>query len=360
MRDSEPAFYFTAVEFPLNGTMVKRHGLITCVRLEPFQNGVILPHEKTFTNVKSERLALLKACRTNFSPIFSLYDDKHGILQQLKQAVDGIAPDLQFTEHNGFRHTLWRIVSRDLHRWVTAAMAPRRLYIADGHHRYETALNYRNWLAQNSRDFNDRHSANFVLTYLCSLDDPGLVILPAHRLITGVSQKDLEGLIAGADKYFDLRRFAYREDQRRTVFKEFVTALESNPHQRSIGVIIRPEKAFYVFTLREGVMTRLIGDDIAKPLQDLDVTVLTRLVFTELLGFDQARLDNEKLIEYTVDAAAAADAVHMRKADAAFILNPTSVNDVCRIARLGLVMPRKATYFYPKVTTGLVFNRLDI
>jgi uncharacterized protein (DUF1015 family) len=360
VRDNQPALYFTSVEFDLYGRRIKRHGLIACARLEPFEAGVILPHEKTFTNVKTERLSLMKACHTNFSPIFSLYADKRGVVSQLNDSLSGKAPDLAFADSQGCIHNLWRVIDPDLHRFVSDAFATRRLYIADGHHRYETALNYRNWLAETTPDFSDRHPANYVLTYLCSLSDPGLTILPAHRLIRQVPKENLAELIARAGQYFHIQRFDYREDQRSKVLDRFLIELGANARQRSIGVVIRAKKAFYLLTLREeAVLRRHDRDEIAVPLWELDVTILTQLIFIEVLGFDQARLDNEKLIDYTVNAAEAAEAVQNRQADAAFLLNPTHVENVCRIAQQGLVMPRKATYFYPKVTTGLVFNLLE-
>jgi hypothetical protein len=190
------------------------------------------------------------------------------------------------------------------------------------------------------------------------MNDPGLVILPAHRLIKEVDKAVLAGMLPKAAEYFDIREYPYSEDRRQRVLDSLLDALRANAGGRSLGVAVKAKRSFYLLILRPGVMSGRFGAEIAAPLRELDVTALTRLIFMEVLGFDQARLDNEKLIDYTVDARAAAAAVHDGEADAAFILNPTNVAQVCKIARQGLVMPRKATYFYPKVTTGLVFNQL--
>lgn len=358
VRDEQPTFYFTSLEFPLGGENITRYGLIACVRLEPFQKGIILPHEKTFTKVKSERLELMQACKTNFSPIFSLYADENSIFQRLQTAVVGRNPDIHFRDAAGCKHSLWRVTDTGVHRHVADALRPRRLYIADGHHRYETALNYRDWLAGSAGELDAQHPANYVIMYLCGMNDPGLVILPAHRLIKEVDKAVLEGMLPRAAEYFDIREYPYSEDRRQSVLDSLLDALRANAGGRSLGVAVKAKRSFYLFILRPGVMSGRFGADIAAPLRELDVTALTRLIFMEILGFDQARLDNEKLIDYTVDARAAAAAVHNGEADAAFILNPTNVEQICKIARQGLVMPRKATYFYPKVTTGLVFNQL--
>lgn len=359
VRDTEPAFYFTSLEFPLAGKNITRYGLIACVRLEPFRKGIILPHERTFTKVKSERLELMQACNTNFSPIFSMYADQDGIVEHIRSSIDGSDPDIHFQDATGCRHTLWRVIDPGVQRHTAEALMPRRLYIADGHHRYETALNYRDWLAGDAGELDARHPANFVIMYLCSMNDTGLVILPAHRLIKQVDKEVLEAMLPRAEEYFDIREFPFSEDRRQQALDKFLVELNANAQRRSIGVFVKGKRSLYLFILRPGVMSRQFGDEIAAPLGELDVTALTRLVFMEVLGFDQARLDNEKLIDYTVDARVAVEAVHNGQADAAFILNPTNVEQICRIARQDLVMPRKATYFYPKVTTGLVFNQLE-
>ena len=183
VQDSMPAVYLTTLDFDFEGRRVTRYGAILLVRLHPFEAGVVLPHEKTFTNVKSERLSLMKACHANFSPIFSMTaDDKGRCLEQIRSLTTFQPPAFQFDDHQGFRHRLWRITETDRIEGIAGAVGGRPLYIADGHHRYETALNYRNWLSETDPGFNDNHPANYVMMYLCSMRDPGLIIRPAHRV----------------------------------------------------------------------------------------------------------------------------------------------------------------------------------
>lgn len=359
VRDDRPALYLTVMEFAHGGRSITRYGLIARVGLEPFEKGIVLPHERTFSGVKTERLNLMRASHANFSPIFGLYPDGGGLLELLRAAVADQAPILEFTEHSGFRHRLWRITAAATHRRVTERFAGKKIFIADGHHRYETALNYRDWVAARTPDFTAAHPANHVLMYLCSMTDPGLIILPAHRLLKAIPAADLAALPDRAAPYFDVRTFAFEGDRRADALTACLEALAAQADRKAIAAFAREGRAFHLYTLKPNVMTERFGQELPATLRDIDVTVLTRLILMELLGFDPARLDNEKLIGYTTDPGEAVEAVSAGAYDAAFILNPTKIEQVRNIAEAGLIMPRKATYFYPKVVTGLVMNLLS-
>ncbi|MDM8552629.1 DUF1015 domain-containing protein [Desulfobacterales bacterium HSG2] len=356
IQDNMPAFYLTSIEFPSGDKMFTRFGLIALVRLEPFEKGVVLPHEKTFSNVKSERLELMKACHVNFSPIFSLYSDQENILSSLKDAISDKTPDVDFTDNKGQQHKLWRITDTTIHTSVSEAMKGKKIFIADGHHRYETALNYKDWAAANDPDFSEDHPANYVMMYLSSMEDPGMIILPAHRMLTGVPDSALETFVRKAGDYFDIMTIPFGKNGHGKT--KFMSALKANSDRNTVGVSMKNTQELYLLTLKPNVMDRLFGDELPDSLRNVDVTVLTRLIFMEILGFDQARLDNEKLIAYSSIADEAIDAAIHGKFDICFILNPTRIEQVQEIARKNLIMPRKATYFYPKVIAGQVMNML--
>jgi uncharacterized protein (DUF1015 family) len=359
-RDKTPAFYFTAMEFTHENRMVTRYGLIALVGLEPFEKGVVLPHEKTFPNVKSERLELMKACHANFSPIFSLYSDKtNRVLDKLKKAIANRTADNAFTDSNGQKHFLWRITDTAIHRYVSDAFKDKLLFIADGHHRYETALNYRDWVSANRPDFSEDHPANYVMMYLCSMEDPGLIILPAHRMLNQVPAAARASLIQKAGAYFDIITIPYKNGQQAEASAQFISILSSNNSKNCIGVFMKDRRELNVLTLKSGVMDQMFTDELPEVVRNIDVTVLSRLIFMEIFGFDQFRHDNEKLIAYSSSVKDAINAVDTGKHDIAFIMNPTKIQQVRKIAEAGLVMPRKATYFYPKVITGQVLNKLD-
>jgi uncharacterized protein (DUF1015 family) len=355
-RDKTPAFYLTAMEFPFENRIVTRYGLIALVGLEPFEKGVVLPHEKTFPNVKSERLELMKACHANFSPIFSLYsDNENRVLDELKNATFNKTADNAFTDNNGQKHMLWRITDKAVHRYVSDDLKDKIIYIADGHHRYETALNYRDWLSAKRPDFKGDHPANYVMMYLCSMEDPGLIILPAHRMLTAARAS----LIKKARPYFDIITIPYKDGQRAEARDQFISILKSNNSKNCIGVFMKDRRELYLLTLKSGVMDQMFSHELPEVIRNIDVTVLSRLIFIEILGFDQSRHDNEKLIAYSSIAKDAIDAVDAGRHDITFILNPTKIQQVLDIAEAGLIMPRKATYFFPKVITGQVLNKLD-
>jgi len=361
IRDHSPAFYLTSVEFPFEDGMITRFGLIALVRLEPFEKGIVLPHEKTFSKVKSERLELMKVCHSNFSPIFSLYSDQDGVLSSLKASVSDKTPDNVFTEkRNGHKHKMWRITDPEVNRYVSDAMKESRIFIADGHHRYETALNYRDWVAAKTPDFSENHPANYVMMYLSSMEDPGVVILPAHRMLKGLEPHLTAEFIQKAGTYFDVVRVSYSEKEYSRIKTEFLSKLKSETDKTVFGVSVKNTRELYLLTLKPGVMKQMFGDEIPDALRHLDVTVLTRLIFMEMLGFDQAGLDNEKLIAYYSIAEDALDAPGLGKCDISFILNSTKIEQVRDIALKGLIMPRKSTYFYPKVITGQVMNGLKV
>ena len=359
VEDPKPAIYLTAVEFEANGHSVVRYGMTVRVKIEPFEKGIILPHEKTFSKVKSERFNLMKACHANFSPIFSLYSDPdNSIINRLKNQSNLQKADLDFVDSHGLGQRMWRITDESLLASVTQDMADNIIYIADGHHRYETALNYRNQLSETKTDFSENHPANYVMMYLSCMDEPGLLIFPAHRLLTGLDNETVNGFIEQSEPYFDITPFPYDDENKNAVRKAFHKALDDNSANQAIGVCLKSKKSFYLLKTKPHIMEELFSSEIPPSLINLDVTILTHLIFMKILGFDMSRLDNEKLISYTSIWEDALDRIENEECEAAFILNPTRMDQVKEVSDAGLIMPRKSTYFYPKVITGQVMNKL--
>lgn len=359
VRDTEPAFYFTEIDYSAHGTLITRCGLIALVELAGFDSGIILPHERTFSETKSERLRLMEVCHANFSPIFSLYPDpENRVIDHLKQAVAGESPDIDFEDRDGFRHRLWRVTDRGTIDAVATHISHKPLYIADGHHRYETALNYRNKrLAENPACPADA-SFRYVMMYLSSMHDPGLTVLPAHRLIHDVTGEQLDTLLDRTRPFFETQTF-HGTDQKK-IETDFLNHLGSHSSKgNAIGVLMKNSNAFYILRLKEGVMDHLFADTLPDTLKQLDVTVLTQVVLHKILELDERDLDNPSKISYTSKVSEAIDAVRKDGYALAFIMNPTKIEQVQKVADARLIMPRKSTYFYPKVITGLVLNKID-
>ncbi|MFO7962875.1 MAG: DUF1015 domain-containing protein [Desulfobacterales bacterium] len=358
VQDHAPAVYLTSVEFPVETQSVIRYGIIARVRLEPFEKKIILPHEKTFSKVKSERLDLMKKCHVNFSPVFAIYpDDTNTILDRLKAHVSQQRPDMDFSDHQGLQHRMWRVVDNEIHRYVENAMRNKKLYIADGHHRYETALNYRNWRAEQDAGFSESHPANHVMMYMSCMDEPGLTILPAHRLLTGIGDIDVSSFLRKAEDYFDIIDFPFGGGTEASAQAAFQKTLKARHSSHAVGVCIRNIPHGYLLIAKDGIMDSLFPE-MPDCLRRLDVTVLTHLVFMNLLGFESEHLDDEKRIRYTSNTETALAAVQSGACDAAFILNHTKIEHVKEVAENGLIMPGKSTYFYPKVITGQVMYKL--
>jgi uncharacterized protein (DUF1015 family) len=361
IRAETPAFYLTAVDFTHESRTYTRFGLIVRARLHAFDEGVVYPHERTFTNVKSERLALMKACRANFSPIFSMIADENGgFFDRVIALASEFDADLDFRDANGWRYRLWPLEDPAVIREFQANLKDQALYIADGHHRYETALNYRDWLRETAAGYDADHPANYVMMHLTSMRDPGLIIRPAHRMLKDVSRTVLSQLMTAVRSYFEVDEIVFPENERQRALADLKRRLRSKSSETAIGIHLKDRRAFFLLTLKHpDVMRDLFGSELHPALRNLDVTILTRLIFMELMGFDRDRLDNEKLIQYTTEPEEAVESVARAETDACFILNATDVRQVREIAETGQVMPRKATYFYPKVITGLVMNLLE-
>lgn len=359
IKETSPVLYLTALDFPFESGITARYGFIARVGLEPFEKGIILPHEQTFSRIKSERLTLMKACHTNFSPIFSLYSDHDNrIIEAMRAAAGGNRPDIDFLDEAGQRHRLWRISDGEVHRFISEQMETRRIFIADGHHRYETALDYRQWLSQNDPDLPQEHPSSSVMMSLCSMEDPGLMILPAHRIVNGLQDSAVSTIIQKSEAYFDIAAIPFHGTDREEAWADIMGKLQSGASRNTIGVYKKDDPNVFILKLKPGIMALKFGKVLSAPLLDLDVIVLTHLLLMDILGFDKEALDDDKRIHYSSREKDAIEAVSSGKSDIAFILNPTKIDQVQQIAQDGLIMPRKATYFYPKVITGLIINDL--
>jgi len=355
--DPSPAIYLTAVDFTVGDRTYTRFGIITYVGLEPFENKVVLPHERTSSKVKTDRLNLMKATAANYCQIFSLYTDSgNEVLNTVRASVGEQEPVADLVDDAGERHRLWVVSDREVIEKVSAAMAEKRLYIADGHHRYETALNYQKWVAENDPAFDENHPANFIMMYLASTTDPGLIILPTHRLLPRVSPEMMADLLDRAAEFFDIQEVPFAKNDRETAQADFMTVLRAGSSQNTIGLVINGRSAFYLLTPRSDAIEEVLGDDVPRALRRLDVTILTQMILIRILGYTQAELDEEKVIDYSSDDAEAVEAVLSGQCAVSFLLNATRNDQMQTVAAEGEIMPRKTTFYYPKVLTGLVMS----
>lgn len=344
VQDREPALYWYVQDFALaDGTAHQRSGLLAAVRLQPFSAGNILPHERTFPSAKADRLKLMHACRTNLSPIFGVYPNRGEAAEPARALAQSAAPWID-VQDGGQRHRVWRIADAATVGRITDGLRETKVFIADGHHRYETALTYREE-RRAAGDTNPDAPHNFLLMYLCSMDDPGLVVLPTHRLWKGAFG---DAALAKAGEHF-----TFEETDAATVLARLAAAREPG----CIGV--RTPTRTGVLRLKDIRAVDAALASIEPIIRHLDVTVLDGFLLGHLLGIDCVRAGQEQLLTYTHDDGEALAAVDAEGASAAFLLRAPRMTEVESACLAGHTMPQKSTYFFPKLKTGLVFHLLD-
>jgi uncharacterized protein (DUF1015 family) len=358
VRDDQRAIYRYHQSFRSDahgGRVITRRGFVAAVRLEPFANGVVLPHERTLAGPKQDRLALMTATRAYFSQIFALYDDPGGEVERVLRRVDDRTPDLEATTDDGVVHRLWRVADAELVGKLRRLFAPKKLYIADGHHRYETMLALRDRQAA-EHGLGLYSSAQYGSMFLVPTDDPGLVVYPTHRIVHGLPSIDAADLLQRARQHFIVDRLpgAARDADR---IRE---AIAHTPgHQPSFAAVFAGDADAWQLTLDPHVNPAAVGLVGHPAVLRLDVTLLHGLVLDRILGITQAAQEAQTNLRYVKDTGKALDDIAAGRGQIAFLLNPGRVETVRQVADAGQVMPQKSTFFYPKLASGIVMARVD-
>lgn len=355
--DDRPAYFLYEQEFVYGGETYRRRAIIGRVRLEPWDAGVILPHEHTMSGPKQDRLRLLRACRTDISPVFSLYRPDGGeAVRWCERASEGTSP-AEAADSSGQRHRLWVIDDPPTVERLERHFQDRVLYIADGHHRYETALSYRDERQEAETQWSGDEPENFVLMALTAADDPGLLILPIHRLVRPLTQP--ADLRPALDNVFAVS--AQNAGANEPPLLALLTQLGAAGDDASVigGLGIEPSRPL-LLTLRdrsavEGLMPRANSPAWKR----LDVNVLQYGLLQPLLGIEIETVRAGGYVEFTESAEEALAAVEQGRVPLAFLLNATRPEEIFAVADAGDRMPQKSTYFYPKLGTGLVLYALD-
>ncbi len=348
-QDDAPAFYVYAIEFDVDGERRSIAGLVAQVHLEEFSKGIVLPHEETLSKAKADRFQLMEATHCNFSDIYSLYMDEGDEPLDILSLAAREQPISALTDEAGLIHRLWAITDPALIAAIQKRFENTKLYIADGHHRYETALNYRNALREQGVTGT---GADYCMMMLVEMSHPGLVVFPTHRLVRGVEGLDAARLLEDSAAYFDIER-----DVPTGALNGRLKAAYDEGH-KAFGFYTGGETGA-VLTLRDSRVMDDLLPDLSPAARQLDVNVLHTLVLERLLGIDRENMKNQVNLTYTRSEREALDGVREGAFQCAFLLNPTRVSEIRDVAAAGEKMPQKSTYFYPKLITGLTMNRLD-
>ncbi|MDO8490806.1 MAG: DUF1015 domain-containing protein [Dehalococcoidia bacterium] len=360
LREKSPAFYLVESRFTHGDSVKSRWCLIARVRLEELNGGSIRPHEVTMKKPLQDRLQLLEACRAGFSPVMGIFRDggKDSPVSLARNACRR-PPDQEATDQ-GVTYRCWVVSDKALVSRITAFFADRVLYIADGHHRYETALNY----AKQRRELGlaiERSADNFVMMSLMDSEDPGVVILPTHRLFHGLDASQLAGLEQKLARHFDLEELAPASADRSRNMKNWLDILrEGSRHGGTMFGLygLKPGRFHLLRARNKAELQEMLPRDCPQVWMELDLAILHHAVLPAVLGIDTTEKQMNHL-EYTRDGAQALSGVDSGDCQLAIFVNPTPVSGVIDVADAGARMPQKSTYFYPKAPAGLVINTLD-
>ena len=359
-RDAKDAFYLYEQTFDIasggasRSKVVTRRGIFGALKLEPFGTGSVFPHEETFGGPKADRLALMQACAANLSPVFGLFPDaEHTIARLLSKGVTLKSPAMELTEASGVVNKLWVIDDAVWIGEMSRALAQKNCFIADGHHRYETSCNYRNERRENDGDPSGAldKAYNYTLMMCVPMSDPGLYILPTHRLIQKAPNVSKASFVAASKPLFDFRD---------ATESELLQLAEEESGPVRIGVIYK-DGARAIMSVKPDAVSSAMKK--AQPNKSaawraLDVSVLQELVLKGALKLSEEKVLRKEGVSYTPDTRAAIDRVtaHEGAYEMGFILRPTLIGQVEEVAKGGEKMPQKSTYFYPKLLTGMVFK----
>jgi uncharacterized protein (DUF1015 family) len=357
-RDATPAIYFLSHRFKLkSGEQKIRQGFFALTELQDFASGDIRPHEKTLDAPKEDRLKLMLACHAQLSPIFALYSQlKQTINRMLSVAVEGVEPFIEIEQDNGDECRLWRVADASLIEKVQHEMKDQWLLIADGHHRYEATLSYRDQMRKEQGQWNGREAFNYIMVYFANINDDNVVILPTHRLVRGYAHKPFLELEEKLQTYFYVEQHPKTPEGKISFLKALKTAAKKH---RVIGASFKRDPRYLILRLKNKRTMQRLAKDLSAPLRELDVSTLHLLILEHILGMspdEQAKGEN---IRYSQDEELVVQALEKEDYQAAFILTATKAEEILTTVASGEKMPQKSTYFYPKLPSGLIVNKLD-
>ena len=357
-REPAPAFYIFEHRFTLEGTIKHRWGLTARVQLGDQGNGGARPHESVMEERILDRLKLLRACRVNLSPILAMIDHgQNGFTSLLMKSAKG-KPDIGIVDRDEVAHNMWVIRDEQSMAQISDWCAGKDVYIADGHHRYETALAYQREPQMGSSRSTGNESSNFVMMTLVGANDPGLVALPTHRIVKSIKPDLLSGLREKLAQLFIMEEIQPAAASRSEVLRSWLNTLAEHGKRGAIGVYGLSQECLCLLTPRESThLTKLMPSDRSRQWTNLDVSILHWVILRQILGIDTPQKEI-RFLEYTRDGLEAVEGVNSGKYQLAFLMNPIPISSVLAVADTGDRMPPKSTYFYPKLPTGLVMYPL--
>jgi uncharacterized protein (DUF1015 family) len=352
-QDAEPGLYAYSQTFAIPGTrdLSERRGLIALGRIHDYSDHVVFRHEQTLSKPRADRLNLLRATQAHFGQIFMLYSDPQAEVDALLKAKTEEDPDTSVLDEYETLHRVWRIHDPVLIRPLQQIMREKKLLIADGHHRYETAMAYRNERREQSGSADPNAPYEFVMMTLIPMESRGLVVLPTHRIVHGLANFDREQMMESAAQFFDIDRIDMRTENRSA------TTMLSQAGENGTAFVAITRQGPYLMRAKKNVIEDALKD-IPELQRSLDVVQLHKILLERILGISEEAIRNQENIRYERDAFEAISWVR-QGANVAFLMNPARIDQVRDIAFAGEVLPQKSTDFYPKLLSGLTIYALE-
>ena len=354
-RDPKPSIYLYFQTYSLpGGQRLTRKGFIARRRVESFAEGGVKPHEQTFPGPKADRLKLMQATNASFSPIFSLFPDQHQEVGKQLEALSQGKPDIEIRDDKGDEHRLWKVDDAAAIAELLASVHDRPLMIADGHHRYETAVTFaEERKAKLGKDYRGDEAFNYVMMYFCALEDPGLAVLPTHRVLDQRPDVDPEIFRKLISEYAGVKAFSVAEADSAIAHLE-----DQGQHEHALAWVHDGKIEVLTFDAEKLLKSETLNH-LHFAIRDLDVTILHDLVMAELLGVTKGAQREYGNIHYVKDAL---DAIRLseEKKTFGFLMNATKLKQIEAVIDIGEKMPQKSTFFYPKPLTGLVLYDFEI
>ena len=351
LQDPIPAIYAYYQKYIHEGREKVQKGFITLLDLQGSEAGII-PHERTLAAPKQDRLRLLRSIESNEDAVFMLYSDSRlKVNRIMDRSIDNCPPDTDVRDDYGVQHRLWAITDAAKLKEIQDAMQSQKLFIADGHHRFETSVNYMkecqecNWIAAGIESFDKRMITCFNIA-------DGVTILPTHRLIRDLPEFDVRYFLKAIEKHFEVKETSSRKD----LFDQ----MRQDRDRTVLGFYPENSKTFYFLRLKEEAKDDALFQNYLEAYRSLDVSVLHILLLEHYLGINESKLVSQSNVDYKRDVGSCIELVDQGKYQAVFFLNPTTAEQMQHVALQGERMPQKSTDFYPKLLTGLVFMKMNI
>lgn len=351
--DKQPAVYVYGQEFELDGKQYSYKGLVCLVRLDEFEKGTVLPHEETLSKAKTDRFNLMMACGANFSAVSSLYIDQDKKVSDIVAENTQQPPESSVKTDDGVVHRIWSITDSETIEKLQVYFKDKQLFIADGHHRYEAAINYRDTLREINPDYTGEELYNYVMMFLADMDDIEGLVFPTHRLVKNVVGYSEQGFLSQIEEAFTVEKI-FAENVVETVKKK----LDANTEMPSFAMYTGKDY-FYLLKLKDYGFADKVGEGKSKTLRHLGVTVLHTLVLGKGFGLTDSDLKNHTYLTYSHDFAEATREVKNGNFQCSIMLNPVKIHEIKDISLANEKMPQKSTYFYPKLITGLIMNKFN-